>query len=446
MPPRLQLLFLASLITAPLLAQVAPSATGGGATTSDDTQMMTPPPVSGLPYANTAGAETRSNYLEGSFAFNVGYIDNVLPGGTAQSVSDINYSVSPNVSLEKSTSRQKVALSYSPIFTFYHPTSVLDTVDQSASLVYQNRLSAHLNLTLQNFFMRTNNVFNESYPFSTGGLTGSTQAPVPALIAPFAEQMTDTASGSLTYQFGRNGMIGGGGSYSNLDFPNPAQAIGLSNSSGEGATAFYSRRLSRIQYGGLSYQYSRNLGDIPYPQFEVQTHTVSPFYTVYFNRSFSLSASVGIQRVSTAQAQTPTSVAWSPSMVASLGWQGQRGSIAASYLHTVTAGQGLYGSFHSDTANASGNWKLGRTWSAQIGVSYTSLSVLSSLPELNFSGGDTLTAQASLSHRLGEHLSVQCGYDRLHENYSGVAVVSANPDSDLGFVALTYTFRRPLGR
>ena len=29
----------------------------------DEHKMMTPPPVSGMPYANTAGSDARSNYL-----------------------------------------------------------------------------------------------------------------------------------------------------------------------------------------------------------------------------------------------------------------------------------------------------------------------------------------------------------------------------------------------
>ena len=209
--------------------------------------LMTPPPVSGMPYPNFTGTETRSNYLDASLNVNAAYSDNIVPGITAQAVANKIYWILPSVTLSKSTPRQKVTLGYGPGFSFYQHTSVLDTVDQSASFVFQDRLSPHLSISLQDYFLRTSDVFDQSYPFAGGNLTGVAQAPVPALIVPFVEQMSDTANGSIDYQFGRNSMVGGGGSYSTFSFPNPTAAGNLSNSDGEGGSAFYSRRLSGMQ-------------------------------------------------------------------------------------------------------------------------------------------------------------------------------------------------------
>ena len=136
----------------------------------------------------------------------------------------------------------------------------------------------------------------------SGNLTGTTQAPVPALIVPYVEQMSDTASGSVDYQVGRDSMLGGGASYSTFSFPNPAAAAGLSNSDGEGGSAFYSRRFSGKQYGGLSYNYSRDVvTDAPYAPFNDQVHSLLPFYSIYFNPRFSVSISAGIQHIGITQ-------------------------------------------------------------------------------------------------------------------------------------------------
>lgn len=63
-----------------------------------------------------------------------------------------------------------------------------------------------------------------------------------------------------------------------------------------------------------------------------------------------------------------------------------------------------------------------------------------------YEGGNAFTLGASLSHALGEHLNVAGGYDRLQENYPGIAFIAQNPNSDRVFVTASYQFRKPLGR
>jgi len=438
------------LFALPASSQVEPSATGGGTSTGDDTQMMTPPPVSGMPYAGGAEADARSNYLTGSIGANAGYNDNILPGANARPVSDESYWIYPAIALSKSTGRHKVGLQYSPSFSFYQNTTALDAVNQAASLTFQDRLSPHLTLSIQDYFLRTNDVFGGSYPFAAGNLTGTTQAPVPALIAPYIEQMSDTASGSVDYQFGRNSMIGGGASYSTFSFPNPAAAAGLSNSDGEGGSVFYSRRFSGKNYGGLSYDYARDVvTDAPYAPFNTQVHSILPFYSIYFNPKSSFSISVGIQHIDIAQLQTQSYDAWSTAGSASVGWQGTRGSFALSYLHSINTGEGFYEALVSDSVSASSGWKLSPTWNGGFEVSYVNSSPVTTrvgILNYEYEGGNAFTLGASLSHSMGEHLSVACGYDRLQENYPGIPFIVKNPNSDLVFVTFSYQFRKSLGR
>ena len=57
-----------------------------------------------------------------------------------------------------------------------------------------------------------------------------------------------------------------------------------------------------------------------------------------------------------------------------------------------------------------------------------------------------LTAMGSIQHSIGERLSASFQYQHLHENYSGIAVVAADPDSNRESFTITYQLRRPLGR
>ena len=450
LPKALQISLFAIFAVMPALSQVQPSATGGGGSTGDDSQMMTPPPVSGMPYPS--GAESsRSNYLTASISGDAGYIDNLLPGANAKPIGDTNFFITPAVGILQSTAREQFSLQYSPSFNFYVPTTQLNTMNQSASGSFSERLSPHLTVNIQDYFLRTSNVFGQSYPFSNGNLTGTTQAPVPALIVPFVEQMSDTANGSVDYQIGRDSMIGGGATYSTFSFTNPSATAGLSNSDGEGGTAFYSRRISGRQYFGLSYDYGRDVvTDAPYAPFNTQLHTILPFYSVFFSSRISLSVSTGIQHITITQLRAAQGYSqWSAVGTASVSWQGTRGSFALSYLHSVNTGQGFAEALTSDSVSASSGWRLSPIWTSSFEVSYVNSSPVTTqvgTATYGYEGGNAFTLGASLNRTFGDHLSLACGYDRLQESYPGIAYIAANPDSDREYVTVSYIFRKPLGR
>ena len=436
-------MLLVSLATLPVFSQVEPEARGGGVPELNNTVMMAPPAVTGTLYPNFTGAETRSNYLASDLTVNSAYIDNVLPGAFARPVSDIAYSILPEISLNRTTPLRQTVLTYRPAITLYQRTTELNSIDHNVSFTFQDRVSPHVAINVQNFFLRTSNWFSTSYQFSTAGAPGTAPVTAPVLIAPFAEQMSDTAEGASSYQFARNAMIGVGGTYSRLDFPN-SDAVGLFDSSGKGASAFYSRRLSPSQYLGLTYDYNRDDVSPANPPIETQVHSFAPFYTVYVTPAFSISVSGGAQHMSEAYNSAKSHHIWSPSGVINVEWLGKRGDVTASYLHTIASGGGLYGAFHSDTVSSAGGWEISRTWSVRLETSYATLSAVTSLTGLGYNGGNALTVGAALKRTFGEHVSAECGYDRIQENYAGIPVVA--PNSDRGYVAVTYELTRPLGR
>jgi hypothetical protein len=436
---------LSLLLAVCALAQAAYAAAQDTTSDSSEVQMKLPPLISGEGFTTAIGSEARSNFLAGGLTYETAYDDNVVPGGNGKPVSDFSYSIRPTISLNQSTPRQQRSFTYSPGFTFYQPTSALNEAEESAAARYQYRLSPHITVSASESFQQSSSVFNQPDSLSGGPVSGVPQPA--AVVAPFAEQISDQTSGGLSYQFSRNGMVGGGGTFAQSDYPNPSQASGIGNSRDSGGSAFYSQRISRAQYFGVGYQYARSLSLPAHGQSETQTQAVLPFYTIYLKPAFSISLSGGPQYVITSQSgatQTPHS--WGPSAAAGIGWQAGHSSFVAGYQRSVTEVNGLLGAFNTTSANATVRRQLSLRWTAGCNALYSIQK--NALPGLGTSsvGGHSVSGSASLQRTLGERMKVEFRYNRLHQSYGGIAVISSAPDSDREVVSLSYQFARPLGR
>jgi hypothetical protein len=401
-----------------------------------------------MTYPTIGATDERRNYIEPAVGGTVGYVNNILPSLNAPPQGASSYAVAPSLSVNRTTTRQHVHVQYNPIFTFYEPSSVsvLDAVDQSALVEYQNHPSPYLAINVDDYFARTSNVFNGSYPFSQGGLTGGLQNPGAAAIAPFAQQLSDTADAGLAYQFGRNAMVGASGSYANFKLLDPGEANGLDNSHGGGGSAFYDRRIAAMQYLGLSYEYDRTLAGPSTTEVDAKLQTILPFYTLYLTSRLSCSLSGGMQYVVVEQPTKPTANSWQPAGAVSMGWQGNRGAVSANYLHTITTGKGVAGAYNSDSVNGIGTWNFNRKWVARVEVSYTTLNAFTQLANFPAQSGNSYAIWSSLHHDFNDNLTLEGGYERLHQNFAGIPVITENPDSDREFVTVTYRFQKQLGR
>lgn len=248
-------------------------------------------------------------------------------------------------------------------------------------------------------------------------------------------------------------MIGTNGIVTESNYPNPAEASGLYDSNSLGGSVFYSQRLSSTQYIGVTYQYLRSQGNPVNAQAnpvnaqtEVQTHTLSPFYTIYFNPTLSLSLSGGPQYFDAAQSLSSPFRSWRPSAMASIGWQRSHTNFVASYSRTVTGGVGLPGAFDSSSTNASVRWQVTRTWTVGSAAGYSINKNVTPLFSSSSPGGHTVSGSVSVQHSMSDHLKAELGYARLHQSYDGIAVISDAPDSNREFISVSYQFTRPLGR
>jgi hypothetical protein len=439
------------LISTPLWCQVEPSASGGEGAINEDSPMPLSPQVSGSFYPSSVDSHGRSNILSGGIVFIAAYNDNLLTGGAAKPIGAESYSILPTIRLDQSTSRTHGSLSYSPGFTFYEPVTALNGVMQNAIADFQYRLTPRLTFSGQEFFEQNSSAFSQPYSYAGATVSGSNDVGSPILIVPYLGQIVNSASGTIGYQFSRNGMIGGGGSYSIFDFSGQTQQTGLYNSGTAGGSAFYSRRLTETQFIGVRYRFYRTVtdstGTIANPgAATTQTQAGSVFYTVSFPNRLSLSLSGGPVYESTTYPGTPTSNTWGPGGTASIGWQRTRTNLAMSYSRAITSGQGFLGAYTTDNANLSAQWLFTPRLTGGLSGSYSNVKNSTPLVGPGNPTGHTLFGRASLQYAISEHMGVIGEYTRLHQNYSGIGEIANDPNADRVSVTLNYSFTRPLGQ
>ena len=424
-----------------LWSQVEPSATGSLGFALDDTRMMTPPPVSRDAYPVVVGVESHANYFGAGLIFSAAYADNLIGVESTKPVSDETYSFLPTVSIDRRGPRQGESLNYSAGFNLYQNTSQLNGVSQNGSADYRFHISPYAVVVVSDTFWQNSNLYNQTNPFVAGGVsTGSNSL----TIAPFANQISNFSSAGINYQYGKNAMIGGSGSYSFTHFSSGSQNLNLNDEDSSGAVGFYSRRLAPSQYVGVTYQLEKSVTH-PVDTYTL-THTVFGFYTHYFTKSISFSILAGPENYASWSPTVAKQGHWVPAIQGSVGWQTLRTNLTASFTHTVSGAPGLIGAFHANMASLNGRLMFSRMWSIGASADYSLLKSVEATPSAFAAGGHTITGGVDLEHVISERLSAAAGYQHLHETYAEIPAILAYPDSNRVYFSLNYGFHRPLGR
>jgi hypothetical protein len=440
-----------STTPAPAVSASFDNANNAAATDNNDT-MQTPPPVSGQAYASVVGSAERSNYLRGGVTISSAYTDNAVGAVNGYPVSDISTSITPSLSLDEVRSRLSSTLTYATGFTFYQRETERNEADQTASLRLQYRLSPHVILSGNDSFQKSSNVFNQPDLSTVTTVSGGIQQANFSVIAPIADVLRNSGNAGISYQFALNQMIGATGTFSTIHYPNSAEVPGLYDSSSQGGSFFYSWRVSPRSQLGATYQYQRMVSSPGGGVDETQTHAVMLFYSLQLPSRFSVSFFGGPQYSDTVQPplaplmiSIPPAKSWTPAVGGSFGWQGKLTRAAFSYSHVISGGGGLVGAVHLDSASASFGRQIHKTINASVSGMYAQNSVLGgALPGEN--SGHTVSASAALQKQFLQHISVQLGYTRLHQDYSDVPVISSTPNTNRESISISYQFSRPLGR
>src|SRR5204863_2083940 len=402
--------------------------------------MAPPEPVSIEGYSmNFTSEEERSNYLRGGLRFGSSYSDNVSPS-VGRAISDVSYSVSPFIALDQVRSRFSGNLFYTPAFTFYQKTTAFNESDHNLSLAVKYRLSPHVTFKVENHFSKTSNFLNQNQNLAAEPTTGL--APTVALVVPIADQLRDTSSAQLSYQFSPNNLMGATGTFSDLNYPNRSQVPGLFNSTSSTGQAFYTYRLSGKHYLGATYDYTNLLS---HPNgIRTETHSVLLFYTLYLNSATSFSVFAGPEHSdSRGVGQAPVRQ-WSPAVGGGFGWRRERTSLAINASRRVGGGGGLTSAVQSLDGNASIRRQLSPSTTVGLSADYSLNTALRLLPST--SNGHLVSGTISFERRLGAHFGFDMAYTRLHQSYNNIAAISRAPDVDHVLVSISYRFERPLGR
>ncbi|MGB7603126.1 MAG: hypothetical protein WBM24_22685, partial [Candidatus Sulfotelmatobacter sp.] len=309
-----------------------------------------------------------------------------------------------------------------------------------------------VSISARDGFQKTSSVFNQPDPTSAFAVSGGTQVANFSVIAPIADLLSNAGNVGMTWQFAANAMVGASGTFANLHYPNQAEVPGLFDSSAQGGSIFFTHRISKMHYVGATYEYQRLVSYPTVGQNETQTHALLFFYTLYASPRLSMSffggpqyADVGPQYFNTQSPAAPGFQSWNPQVGGSMGWQGRLTNVAVSYSHMISGGGGLIGAVKLDSATASIRQQMTRKLSGSIAGGYAQSNVLGSAL-LGNDNGHTLSGTASLQRQFGERIGLQLGYTRLHQDYSGVAVLAQTPNTNSEFVSISYRFFRPLGR
>jgi hypothetical protein len=416
-------------------------------------QMQTPPVVSGQAYSTTPTSEQRSNYLRGGVGFISSYSNNAAETANGQPISQLSYSITPMVALDKTTSRLHFNFSYAPGFTFYQHTSDLNSSNENAAIAFSYRLSPHVTLSAHDGLMKTSSLLSQPDFVPGGPVTGGTEAANLSVISPVADLLTNSGSVGLTYQFSANQMIGANGTFSNLHYPNLAQVTGLYDSSSQGGSVFYSYRVTRMHYFGVTYQYQRLVAQPTAGVDETQTHAILGFYTLYPTTRLSISLFGGPQYSDTIEppiaplpVAMPAARAWTPAVGGSLSWQGRLNAFAMSYSHIISGGGGLSGAVHMDSASALWRQTIAKNLNATVSGAYVQNNLIGGFTLPGSSNGHTVSETVTLQRQFHQFVNMQVGYTRLHQDYSGVPVLSALPDTNREFISLSYQFSKAVGR
>ncbi len=427
----------------PAWCQVDTNSQDASANSTDDTQLRVPPPVSTQSYETTFSGETESNYLRTGITFSSAYSNNVSGGNPP--VGSMSYSIWPTLALDRVTYRMHLLLNYSPGFTFYQRASSPNQGNQNLALNLQYRLSPNLTATVQEGFQKTSNIFNQPNPGNAISVSGSVPTAGAASIFPVGNQMSNTTSAQFTYRISESGMLGGSGNFSVTDYSNSNAVSGVFDSRSGGGSFFYSRRLRGRYDVGATYQYQNILSyQSTAPSTRTQTDTIFFFLTTYLKPNLSISISAGPQHYSSTQEALPTAASWQPMTMASLSWQGERTTVAASYARTVSGGGGLNGTFNSNNAGLFVTWRASRNWTTGISGSYANYQSLTPLFVAATAGGHTLSGSVSAQRAISNRLNLQVGYNWTHQTYADIGAISNTPNINRVFVTLNFHFDRPL--
>lgn len=450
-----QVFFVAIVIVGPTLITAGQTDNNGSAPATVGSDLpygepLAPPmPVSGVRVPLRLSSETpRSNYLSGSIAVSAAYDDNMLSSPTVR-VGDINYLFAPSLDIVQSRGRWNWDFGYSPGFTINQRFNERNQSAHDLHLLLEYRLSPHVNLEVHDNFSKTTTLFSTFMPVESGQ-PGPLQQPNSSPITPLANRTGNTSGLDLTYQFGRDSIVGGSGGYYFVNYGAvegmSGQNYGLIDTRSWATDGFYAHRFANRHWLGVIYNFQRLMFD---PGLRTDVQRTLVFYSIGFGSQMTFSLWAGPERsASILPRLVPLSPVrsfthWFPAGGATWSWAGTRTGFSLGYRCQTSDGGGLMAAVRMQTADADIRRRLTRRWTASVRALYAINDPLQSFSLT--SGTRTVSGTVGLDYRMTEHLELGMRYGRDRQEYPDV-IPSLPANRNSGSFSIVYSFGRPLGR
>jgi hypothetical protein len=393
----------------------------------------------------------RSNYLRAGLNIGAAYDDNplLLSSGAASNTSE---SIFPNVRIEASSSRMRWTLGYAGGLTVNQKFTSQNEGSHSLIFDSQYRLSPHVNLRIAENFSLTTGFFDAGN--GTDVVTGS-GVPNASLITPLSTQRTSTTTVEANYHFALNDLVGASGSFNDLHFTNVPAGTLLTNSQTASGSAFWLHKLSRLDWGGLTYRFDRITFNPSGG--ETRVHSFYAINTLNLSSRVTLTGFVGPQYSDNEGlapgAEVPTqSKNRSFAGGAEGAWRNQLTGVAAGYSCSTSDGGGILGAVRSQNVHGTFRREFVRGWAVALtGVHGTNRSL--TVPSTASANSINLTTGGiSLDHNVAKSLGLHVGYTHDFQKQFGLSATGqtgAAPTLDTHrnrvFVTLSYQWAKPLG-
>jgi hypothetical protein len=412
---------------------------------------LSPPlPVAGVRAPlRFSSEEPRSNYLTGSVGVSTAYDDNILSSAMNR-VGDVSYMLFPTLDIVQSRGRFNWDVGYSPGFTFNQRLNERNQSAHDLHLLLGYRLSPHVNLSVHDGFDKATTLFSDLRA-SDSLLPGPLQQPNTSLITPLSNQTRNTSGVDLTYQFGRDSLVGASGGYYFVNYgqtpTTTGTTINLIDSQSWQADAFYAHRFASRHWFGLTYNRQRITSD---PSYRTDLQRAFLFYSVSFASHMNFSLWAGPENTASRLpvvafgpgAPLVNRSNWNTAGGATFSWEGVRTGISAGYSRQTSDGGGLTEAARMEAINADIQRKLSQRWTGTLGAVYAfNKSVSSSL----FQSARTLSGTAGVDCRVRDSIGLGFRYGRDQQTYAQTTNTSPI-NRNRAWVTLSYSFTRPLGR
>lgn len=403
----------------------------------------------------------QTNLLIGSIRVSTALDDNAF-STNANRVSDFSYQVRPSIAFEQSRRRLRWSLSYSPSLSLHQRLAERDVLGHALGINFEYRATRRLTVRFRDAFHITTDPFDRLDQDLFMPEFSVLDRPNESVVTPLAKRIGNLAGLDLTYQLGPRSTVGVGGTFSDVrfrDLPgNEARADRLIDTRSAGGRAFYSRHVSPRHFVGAMYQFqsltfrggdARTVthGLLYFHTIELTPHTTLSFFAgpEYLRTHDQVVMSLGLLFPVAHFTFATLETGWSITGGSTFNWQGERTGFRTSIVRRVSDGGGLLGGVRFHEATAELRRRLTRHWTADFRVGYADSRVLDISPTPGAQIRD-LAGSVGFTRSLGEHLTLDLRYGRVHQSARGELVGNRISDHNRFSASLAYHFSRPLGR